>query len=168
MLPASRRVVVLALAGVFLASCRRREEGVFITAPFNDETRIAKVEAQWEPSATGLRFEVRVENRLADNLFVRVKDFALLGSGGQSLASGATEKACVLPAHATRTVLSGDLDLGGKPVASIAAFEIDRFGVPLSERGRNIYREFLLQQQVRSAADIDAELAAYASAPLCD
>jgi len=39
--------------------------------------------------------------------------------------------------------------------------------VPLSERGRAFYREFLLRQRPDAAAQIDAELAAYASAPPC-
>lgn len=148
-------------------SCRRGEERVFVTAPFNDATRLGRVEAQWAPTAGGLHFEVRVENRLADRLFVRLGDFTLLDRELQPLVRSTETGACVLAPKSTGLVLRGDIVLARAEVARVSSFDVTRFGVPLSERGRGIYREFVLQQRVRTPAEVDEEIAGYVAAPPC-
>lgn len=163
------RFARLPLLALLLASgaCRRAEEGVFVTAPFNDATRLGRVEAHWTPTAGGLHFEVRVENRLTDRLFVRLGDFALLDRELRPLVRSTETRACVLGPEATGVVLSGDVALAEADAARVATFDVTRFAVPLSERGRGIYREFVLQQRVRTPAAVDEEIAAYAAAPPC-
>lgn len=160
------------LLTLLLAACRGREDGLFIVAPFNDETKIAAVQASWRPigdpsgAPDRVSYEVRVENRLADRLYVRLEDFALKDAAGRTIARGQTKRACVLAPHAAQVVLKGELSL--PPGVGIAAFDVARFGVPLSERGRGIYREFVLQSPVKTPAAVDAEIAAYMSAEPCE
>lgn len=156
------------------AGCHRPEHGVFITAPFNDETKIAKVEARWQPAEGApasesemLHFEVRVTNTLADRLFVRLGKFTLTDATGAVLASVAEERGCIVPASAEAVVLSGEVALPRGAAARVADFNVNRFGAPLSERGRSIYREFLLQSEKYSEAQVDAEIAAYMQSEPC-
>ena len=83
----TRRDLLALAALAALAACRRHESGLFVAAPFNDETRIAKVEATWAPGTSGWHAEVRVENRLADNLYVRLSGFALVDDVGAPIAT---------------------------------------------------------------------------------
>lgn len=171
-----RRVALLTAltctASMMAIGCHRAEQGVFINAPFNEETRIATVEAQWQPTAAAgegetLHFEVRVSNKLADRLFVRLGNFTLTDAGGAVLAHVADERSCVLPASGAAIVLSGEVAVPRGAAARVAEFAVDRFGVPLSPRGRSIYREFLLQEERASEAQIDADMAAYMQSPPC-
>lgn len=161
-----RRGVALALAAATLlvAGCRRREEGVFVAAPFNDNARLAKLEARWSAADGGVHVTVEAENRLADPLFVRLGPVTALAADGAALATATETHACVLAAGESAAILDGIL-----PVAAgdVAALEIERFGVPLSPRGLAIYREHLLQVERMSPADADAALAGYREAPPC-
>lgn len=168
------RVFGLAAVGLlFAAGCHRSEPGLFVTAPFNDETKIAKVEAHWQaagaasPEGETLHYEVRVANKLADRLFVRLGTFALTDARGTVLASGGDERSCVVPASADVVVLTGDIALSPGAAARVADFRVSRFGVPLSERGRAIYREFLLQSEKYTEPQVDAEIATYMRAAPC-
>jgi hypothetical protein len=49
----------------------------------------------------------------------------------------------------------------------VKSFAVHSFGLPLSERGHGIYREFLLQSKKYTTSDVDAVLASYAGAPNC-
>jgi len=161
------RTLVALLLLLATASCRRAEQGTFVTAPFNDATRLARIDARWQVTPTGLHFQIRVENRLADRLFVRLAQPSFRDADGNRLGGSDVARECVLPPHSSGLVLDGDVPLSAADANRVAWFDVERFGVPLSDRGRGIYREFLLQQRVRSPTEIDAELTGYAAAPPC-
>jgi len=168
-----RRAAWVAIIGL-TASCHRGGERLYVTAPFNDEVRIADVTAEWRSVPGGddaaedhLSFAVHVENRLADRLYVRLEGLALLDAAGKPLAAPPEERGCVVAAKATATPLSGMVDVAPAGAAAITSFRVHRFGVPLSERGRGIYREFLLQSQKFTAAEVDAEIDGYLRSPDC-
>lgn len=163
----TRTRTLVALLLLLNASCRRAEQGTFVTAPFNDATRLARVDARWQVTPTGLHFQILVENRLADRLFVRLAQPSFRDADGNRLGGSDAGRGCVLAPHASDLVLDGDVALSAADANRVASFDVERFGVPLSDRGRGIYREFLLQQRVRTPAAIDEELARYAAAPPC-
>ena len=145
-----------------------------VTAPFNEETTIATVMASWEtqPAAAGaseenVHFVARVSNRLADRLYVRLDNFELTDASGAPVVSSPLRRGCIVAANADSVVLSGDLRLRRGSAARIAGFRVERFGVPLSERGRSIYREFLLQSEKFTAAQVDGEIQGYLNAESC-
>jgi hypothetical protein len=156
--------LALAVAALLAAGCRRREEGIFVAAPFNDNARLAKLEAHWSAAAGGLRFSVEAESRLADRLFLRLGPVTAVAANGTPLATAAETRACVLNAGERAPILDGVLPLAAE---GVAALEIERFGVPLSPRGLAIYREHLLQVERMSPADADAALSGYQQAPPC-
>jgi hypothetical protein len=148
--------------------CQRGPSALYITAPFNEETRLARVDATWQVAEGGqAKYSVQVENSLADRLYVRLEGFSLTGAHGKALAQAVGQGACVLARGQKATVIAGDLLLPAEAAGHIDGFDVKRFGVPLSERGRAIYREFLLQSQKFSGAEVDAELAGYQNAPPC-
>lgn len=161
------------LAAAAMLACRRADPGVPIVAPFNDESRIGRITATWEPapgdsSNRTLQYTVRVENRLADGLFVRLDHFRLQDTAGKSLAVATEKRECVVAGGATEIVLQGKLEIPAGDATRATGFGVDHFGVPLSERGRGIYREFLLQSEKYTAAAIDAEIDGYLQAPNCN
>jgi hypothetical protein len=142
-----------------------------LIAAFSTDSRVGRLTATWSSTAAAgsgeraqgpVDYRVDVLNQLAEPLFVRLRDFRLL-NGGAVLARGADEVACLAPPGQTAGVLRGTVLAAGAP----DGFEVERFAVPLSERGRSFYREFLLRQRPGDAAAIDAEIAAFAAAPRC-
>lgn len=165
-----RRSVLLALGlAACVFGCRRAEEGVFVVAPFNDHTRLARVDARWAtPKADGaVEFEVRVESRLADRLYVRLASFALTAADGRTLARSGEERSCVLAPKATERVLAATVRLPPGAADEVAGFTLETFGVPLSQRGQGIYREYLLQFRGRTIPEADAEIQGYQASPPC-
>jgi hypothetical protein len=166
--------LALLLAG---AGCTRSHGTVELMAPFSDDTVVGALTATWRDAgewrlAGGpdtperkVLFRVDAVNRLSDRLYVRLRDFRLLARG-EAIDTAASAE-CTLAAGATDGVLAGALWVPASLAQRIGGFQIDRFAVPLSERGRAFYREFLLLQRPGAAAAIDTELAAYASAPPC-
>jgi len=166
----------LSLLGAALAcgtGCHRGSQALFVTAPFNDETRIAKVTAQWQiaPATPGdgetVHVEVRVENQLADRLYVKLEGLELVDARGAAVVSSDAARACVLGGQETANVLSLDLRLARGSGERVSGFGVERFGAPLSERGRGIYREFLIQTEGRTPEEADAELNRYSAAGPC-
>ena len=167
-----------ALALVLLASagCARSESTVELMAPFSDDTEVGQLSAKWIPSGaerthagvTERELIVRVDavNRLADRLYLRVRGLRLIGPSGP-LPAGDAGTECALAPGVTRAVLSGRVWVAEAETDAIRGFQVDRLAVPLSQRGRAFYREFLLSQRPAAAAAIDAELDAYAAAPPC-
>jgi len=165
-------VLVLAAAG-----CTRSHGTVELMAPFSDDTVVGELTAAWHDAgewrlANGpdtpqrkVVFRIDAVNRLSDRLYLRLRDFRLL-AGGEAIDSAATAE-CTLAPGTTEGVVAGTLWVPAGLAQRIGGFQIDRFAVPLSERGRAFYREFLLLQRPGAAAAIDAELAAYAAAPPC-
>jgi hypothetical protein len=156
-----------ALCGVFLLAllgCRGEEPGEPLLAAFSGESRVGRLQASWGSAAAKqgtVRYRVEVRNQLADSLYVRLERFRVLD--GTTVVGAADEAVgCIVPAHGAATVLKGAIDLA----AAGDRFEVERFAVPLSERGRTFYREYRLRQRAEPTA-IDAEIAAYAAAPEC-
>ena len=148
-----------------------------LLAAFSDDTVVGEIDARWTDSgdrrdvATGaaehkLTFRVDVVNRLADPLYLRLRHFRLLLADGPREDSTA-EVECALAPGTTPAVLSGAIWVTGEAAAAVRGFQVDALAVPLSERGRAFYREFLLGQRPGAAAAIDAELAAEAAAAPC-
>jgi hypothetical protein len=174
---------VLAVSGLLvLAGCWGDSSGVYVTAPFNEKTELAEVSAVWKNTGeervfaeasrldeAQVRFQYRVdvENRLDDKLYLDLGKLELLDEEGLSLGGDTTEVKCVLGAGRSEAVLQGNVWVDKRLAKTVEGFRVDRFGVPLSDRGRAMYREWLLQGRPGEAAKIDAELAVYAGAPAC-
>jgi hypothetical protein len=170
------------LLAVVFASCSRDGNRVILTPPFNDRTAIGEATARWENAGeerffagdrkldepqVRLRYRVDATNRLEDKLFVRLGDFRLVGKAGGEIARDGTRVECILGNGQTRGVLSGDVWVTAHAAGDIHGFGITHFAVPLSNRGRALYREWVLQGRKMDAAAVDAEIAAYAVAPDC-
>ncbi len=154
----------LALLIVTLSSCRRAEPGIELIAAFSAESRVGRLTATWHDVGSGhVEYRVEVVNQLADPLYIRLGGFTLQ-RGGTAVGHAADQSACVAPAGATVSPLAGQMTVDGGPADG---FEVERFALPLSERGRSFYREYLLQRRPGDTAAIDAEIAAYARAPAC-
>jgi hypothetical protein len=184
--PARRRrrptLFLVAVLLLPLVGCARHSEGVPLTAPFNDETEIGAVTAVWQSSGEGrafaagvrlkepeVRFQYRVDvkNRMEHPMFVRLGGFQLLSSDGLALGADEARVACTVGSPGVQGVLSGSVWIAKHATDRIGGFTIRHFAVPLNERGRALYREFLLTTRPAEARAIDAEIAAYAAAPGC-
>ncbi len=169
-----RALALVLLAG---AGCARSESSVELMAPFSDDTKVGQLTARWMASGeertnagvTERAVIVRIDavNRLADRLYLRLRGLRLLGPSGP-LPAGAAGVGCTLAPGLTRAVLSGRVWVAAAEANAIRGVHVEHFAVPLSERGRAFYREFLLRQRpAATAAAVDAELDAYAAAPPC-
>jgi hypothetical protein len=167
----------LALVLLTCAACSRSGGTLELLAPFSDDTVVGQVTASWR--ATGqaradaggaaereVAFRIDAVNRLSDRLYVRLRGFRLIAGDGTA-SSSALIAECTLAPGTTPAVLRGTLWMPAAEVSALRGFQLDHFALPLSERGRAFYREFLLQQRPDRAAAIDAELTAYAAAPAC-
>jgi len=179
----SRSLRLLALSTlILLAGCWRDSNRVYVTAPFNQETELADLSATWqntgeERSFAGssrldeaevrFQYKVDVRNRLEHKLYLELGKFELLDDDRLALASADEAVKCVLGGGNTEAVLEGSLWVPKRSAKKVTGFRLERFGVPLSDRGRAMYREWLLQSRPEEAAAIDAELAGYAAAPPC-
>lgn len=173
--------VAYALLIGLLVSCSH-DDTIKLAAPFNDRTVVGDVSAVWSNTgeergfAAGdrlaepdVRFSYRVDvhNRLGDKLFVRLGEFQLVGENGLPLATDPVRVECALADGATRGVLAGDIWVAKHATGMVKAFRVSHFAVPLSDRGRALYREWQLQGRPGAAAEIDAEIARYAAMPPC-
>jgi hypothetical protein len=118
---------------------------------------------------TEVRFQYRVDvhNRLDAKLYLQLGKLELLDDDRLSLGSAADEVKCTLGPGKTEALLQGSVWVTKRSAAKVTGFRVYHFGVPLSDRGRAMYREWLLQGRPEEGAAIDAELARYASAPPC-
>ncbi|MGH7789565.1 MAG: hypothetical protein ACRERC_22025 [Candidatus Binatia bacterium] len=158
-------------AALALAACARSERTVDLIAAFSNDSRLGTVTAHWEGTGAAhggrraLRYRLDLDNQLAEGLFVRLGGFRL--TGVDELAPDGASVACIAPPGRTADVLAGLLWLDGEQWDDIDSFEVERFALPLSDRGRAFYREFKLRQLPGQEAAIDAEIAAAAAAPPC-
>lgn len=167
---------------VFLAGCHDDSTRLYVTAPFNEETELADVNAVWRDTGEErnfaessrldepqVRFQYKVDlrNRLEHGLYVRLGGFQLVDDAGLSLGKADDSVKCVLAPGTTEAVLEGGVWVPKRSAKKVAGFRLRRFGVPLSERGRAMYREWLLQRRPEEGDAIDAELAGYAATPPC-
>ena len=141
-----------------LSGCRKAEPGEPLLAAFSSQSVVGRLNATWTKDA----YAVKVANRLAEPLYVRLSGFRLL-AGDRVVAQAEQSAACVVNGGDEATVLLGQFHAA--PDAD--GFEVDRFAVPLSERGRAFYREFALQKRPGDAAAIDTEIASFAAARPC-
>ena len=176
------RAALIVVGASILCGCWRDSDGVYVTAPFNDQTKLAEIEAVWRNTgeerafadATRLaepevRFQYRVDvvNRLEDRLYVRIGNLELVDADSLSLGSAAEKINCVLDAGKTEALLDGSVWIPKRAAKKVADFRLERYGVPLSERGRAMYREWLLQTRPGEEAEIDADLTRYANTSPC-
>lgn len=169
-------------SAILLAGCWGDSDGMYVTAPFNHETELAELSATWQESdeerafAEGSRLErpqvrfqyrVDVHNLLDDKLYLQLGKLELLDDSRLSMGAATEEVRCVLGAGKKEAILEGSVWVPKDSARKVKAFRVDRLGVPLSERGRAMYREWLLQGRPEDGAAIDAEIVAYAAAPPC-
>jgi hypothetical protein len=165
-----------------LAACSHGDEGVELTAPFNAETEVADVTAIWTntgqertpPAENALkapevrfRYRVDVRNRLKGRLFVHLANFRLMDGRGEEISRDTQSAECTVGPGTTEGVLDGALWVPKAAFGEAKEFRVDHFSVPLSVRGRALYRQYLLERRPGETAAIDAELARYAAAPPC-
>lgn len=164
-------LVLLALS----AGCTRSEQTIDLKAAFSDDTIVGRLAATWHPAeerTSGTVAEravtVRVDavNLLADRLYLRLDGLRLIGPNGPTGLDQAHSE-CAVPANGRSTVLQVTAWVPAAQASGIRGIAIEQLAVPLSERGRAFYREFLLRKRGGPVATIDAELDTYAAAPPC-
>lgn len=175
-------LTLLAVGPLCLCSCSRDGGGVALTAPFNDETKIGVVTAVWqgtgeERSFAGggrlkepeVRFQYRVDvnSRMDHSMFVRLGGFQLLSKAGLALGADETSVECTVGSSGAKGVLSGSVWIAKSATDRVDGFTLRHFALPLNDRGRALYREFLLERRPGEAQAIDAEIAGYAAARGC-
>jgi hypothetical protein len=176
--PHGTRGTVALCAALTLAlqctGCTRSSGRMELLAAFSDDTVVGELSATWTDATAadrsappGRQVHVRVQgvNRLADRLYVELREFRLVTADGNAVVVG--NAACALAPQASGVVLEGEAWLTGSANNSVRGFRVDPLAVPLSDRGVAFYREFLLAQRPGAEADIDRVLAAYAAAPRC-
>ncbi len=175
---AARGRIAITLGVLLVAACSRSQRAVDLKPPFSDDTIVGTLTVRW--AETGDRrpagesgaperevaYHVDVANQLHDALYLRINDLHLVGQGGD-IATPESRVACTLPAQRTEPVLQGSVWIPETQSSGVRDARVQYLAVPLSERGRAFYREFLLQQRPGDAASIDAELATYADTPAC-
>jgi hypothetical protein len=169
------------LLGIALG-CSRDSREVLLTAPFNDDTEIGRATAVWQSTgeerafAGGarlkepeIRFQYRVDvkNEMEHPIFVRLGGFELLSEDGLALGRDDASIECTVGSRGAQGVLSGSVWVAKHAASKIGRFRLGHFAVPLNERGRALYREFLLTTRPGEAQAIEAELAGYAAAKGC-
>jgi hypothetical protein len=167
---------------ILLVGCPGDATRVYVTAPFNEETELAEVRAVWRNTGeerafaeasrlaeaqVRFQYKVDVRNLLEHALYLRLGSFELVDDDRLSLAKADDQVQCVLGAGKSEALLEGAIWVPKRWAKKVTGFRLDRFGVPLSDRGRAMYRQWLLQSRPEDAAVIDAELARYAAAPPC-
>jgi len=168
-----RAVLLLLLIG-----CSRSQRTIELKRPFSDDTIVGTLTAQWNETGIArpagvsgaaereVAFQIDVDNRLTDPLYVRFREAQLVGQGGVIPTADASVACTLAPGH-TADVLHGSAWVPATQAGGVRDFRIKYFVLPLSERGRAFYREFLLGQRPNDAASIDAELQTYAAAAPC-
>jgi hypothetical protein len=172
---AHRSVLCAALTvALQCVGCTRSGGRMELMAAFSDDTVVGELSATWTDATASDRsaqpgrqvhVRVQVSNRLADRLYVELREFRLLTADGNTVTVGSA--ACALAPHAIGVMLERDVLFPANAGNSVRGFRVDPLAVPLSERGRAFYREFLLAQQPGSADHIDSVLAGYAASPPC-
>ena len=167
---------------IALSGCSRDTHTMPLAAPFDARTTLGEVHATWKNSGEErafaqavrlkepeVRFQYRVDvdNRSGDKLFVRLGDFQLLGPDGLEVGKDTVRIDCTLAAGKAPGVLAGEVWVPRAHADKIGGFRATAFAVPLGERGRTRYRDWLLRGQPDNTAEVDAELARYAAATEC-
>ena len=173
-------LVVLPL--VTFVGCSRDSGGIQLAAPFNDATEIGRVTAVWENTGEErafadaarlkepeVRFQYRVDvkNDMDHPMFVRLGGFQLLSKDGLEVGRDNSNVECIVATQGAQGALSGSVWIAKHSADRVGSFQIGHFAVPLNDRGRALYREFLLSTRPNEAQAIDAEIAAYAAAKGC-
>jgi len=170
------------LAIVVIAGCSRNPDDVPLTAPFNDDTELGELTAVWK--ATGeersfahaarlaepeieIQYRVDARNDMKEPVFVRLADFQLLSRDGLALVTEQRKVECALAPGRVQGVMAGSVWVTKRAAGDADRFAVHRFAVPLSERGRALYREWLIERRPGEEKAIDAELQAYALAAAC-
>jgi len=167
---------------VFLVGCRRDTSKIDLVAPFDDGRVLAEVRATWSPGAekrtfaggrrlkeTEQRFQYKVDvrNRQSDKLLVRLDTFALIDKAGLEIGRDETRVECVLSADGADALLSGEVWLPERAAKDVHGFAVGHSAVPLDDKGRAFYRDWLLKGRPGATAEVDAEIARDAAAPAC-
>jgi hypothetical protein len=176
------RPAVIALTVLLLAACSHDKEGVELVAPFDGGGSLGRVTAVWSKSGkdrafaggvrlkeSEVRFQYRVDvrSRYRDKLFVEVGNFQLVDANGLALGSDTTTTSCILPDGTLQGILSGEVWLPRRLGERVKAFRVAHLAVPLGDRERKQYREWLLRGRPDGGGEVDAKIATYAAAPPC-
>ena len=165
-----------------LLACSGDPNRVVLAAPFDARAKLAEVTAVWtntgeertfaeaarvEEREVRFQYRVNARNRMQDRLYVRLGGFQLAAADGLVLGQDRAGIECTLDTGTTEGVLTGSVWLPKSKVEKVRRFRVSHFAVPLNERGRALYREWLLKKRPEQRAAIDAEIAAYTAAPPC-
>jgi len=170
-----------ALAAMLFFGCRRDEGAVLLAPPYADD-KIGDVSAVWSDTgeerafAEGrrldgpevrFRYRVDVRNRLEEKVFLRLEEFNLIAADGVAIAKDPARVECALNAGRTTGVLSGEIWVPKRRVQEVRSFRIGHLSVPLGDRARAAYREWLLKGRPGATTEVDAEIGRYAAVPAC-
>lgn len=172
--------IVLVLVAILGAGCQSEDSERHLVAPFESQTKVAELNAVWtrtgetrpaegDPAASELRLRYRLmgRNLLQEGLYVRLSEFQFIDERGRTVAKDAASAECVLRGRSSAQLMEGSVWLPSTGADKVTSFRVESFAVPLSDRGRALYREWRLQREPLNAARIDAEIARYASVPEC-
>jgi hypothetical protein len=132
----------------------------------DDERAFADARRLPEPEVR-VRYRVDLRNDLEEKVFVRLEAFTLVDTDGLTLGADGAEVACTLGTGAVEGVLAGDVWLPKRALERVQTFRVGQLAVPLSERGRALYREWRMAGQSGAAAAVDAEITGFAASPPC-
>lgn len=170
------------LTVLLLAGCSRDTHTIDVAAPYGDGKVLAEIHATWSPSSetrafagaarlkeTESRFQYRVNvrNRQGKKLLIRLSDFALTDKAGLEIGRDEKRAECVIGADGADALLSGEVWVPQRLAKAVHGFGIGRYAVPLEDKERTLYRDWLLKGRPDAAAEIDAEIARSAAAPPC-
>lgn len=165
-----------------LLACSGDPNRVVLTAPFDAYAKLAEITGVWtntgeerafaeatrlKESEVRFQYRLNARNRMQDRLYVRLGGVQLVGGDGFPLGQDTAGIECTLDAGTTEGVLTGSVWLPKSKAKKVRGFRVSHFAVPLNERGRALYREWLLKHRPDQRAAIDAEITAYAAAPPC-
>jgi hypothetical protein len=162
----------LMTALLIVAGCARSKTTIDLLPPFSDDTVVGQLAITWSVGSAPaegrdceVTFRVDASNRLADRLYLRLRDARVVGQDVHAATPAGIQ--CALAPGATTGVLVGGASMPCAEANRVRDLQVDHLVIPLSQRGQSFYREFLLRQRPADGAAIDAEIAVYAAAPAC-
>src|SRR5689334_11152642 len=138
----STSVAISAAVVLLLSGCSRSERTIELKPPFSDDTVVGTLTARWSETgaerAAGVSgaaerevaFQADADNRLAEPLYVRLRDAQLVGQGGTLPTADVSVACTVAPGH-TAGVLHGSAWVPATQASGVRDFRVKYFVLPL-------------------------------------